>query len=90
MTPYYAITSVGGLGEMLRRAPEPAQSFSIDVEVTVAWGANLVQRASAATDLRSARQATAGCVFRGAPGDVRAAYGRQGLGIRSDPRCGGQ
>jgi predicted ATPase len=37
-TPYEAITELGGLGEILRRVPEPAESFSIDVEATVPWG----------------------------------------------------
>jgi predicted ATPase len=34
-TPYEAITAFGGLEEILRRAPEPAESLSIDVEATV-------------------------------------------------------
>jgi predicted ATPase len=46
-TPYEAVTELGGLGEIVRRAPEPAESFSIDVEVTVPWGAKRDQWASA-------------------------------------------
>jgi len=38
-TPFEAIDELGGLGEIARRAPEPADSFSIDVEATVPWGA---------------------------------------------------
>lgn len=38
-TPYEAITELGGLGEIVRRAPELAESFSIDVEAMVPWGA---------------------------------------------------
>lgn len=36
-TRYEAVTGLGGLSEILRRAPEPAESFSIDVEATVPW-----------------------------------------------------
>lgn len=46
-TPYEAITELGGLGEIVRRAPEPAESFSIDVEATLPWGAKREQWASA-------------------------------------------
>jgi predicted ATPase len=34
-TPYEAIDELGGLGEIVRRAPEPSESFSIDVEAMV-------------------------------------------------------
>ncbi len=34
-TPYEAITELGGLGEIVRRAPEPSESFSIDVEAMI-------------------------------------------------------
>jgi predicted ATPase len=37
-TPYEAITELGGLGEIVRRAPEPAQSFSIDIEAMIPVG----------------------------------------------------
>jgi len=37
-TPYEAVSGLGGLSEVLRRSPEPAGSFSIDVEATVPWG----------------------------------------------------
>lgn len=46
-TPYEAITELGGLAEIVRRAPEPAESFSIDVEATVPWGPKPGQWASA-------------------------------------------
>lgn len=36
-TPFEAIDELGGLGEIVRRAPEPAESFSIDVEARVPW-----------------------------------------------------
>lgn len=38
-TPHEAINGLGGLGEIVRRVPEPAESFSIDVEATWFWGA---------------------------------------------------
>lgn len=37
-TPYEAVTELGGLGEIVRRVPGVAESFSIDVEVTVPGG----------------------------------------------------
>jgi predicted ATPase len=37
-TPYEAINGLGGLGEIVRRVPEPADSFSIDVEAVFSWG----------------------------------------------------
>jgi predicted ATPase len=37
-TPYKAIDVRGGLFEILRRGPEPADSFSIALDVTVPWG----------------------------------------------------
>ncbi len=37
-TPYEAINGFGGLGEIVRRVPEPAESFSIDVEAVFTWG----------------------------------------------------
>src|ERR1700733_5091930 len=37
-TPYEAIDELGGLGEIARRAPEPAESFSIDIEATIPVG----------------------------------------------------
>jgi predicted ATPase len=46
-TPYEAITELGGVGELVRRAPEPAESFSIDVQATVPWGAKREQWAKA-------------------------------------------
>ena len=46
-TPYEAITGFGGLGEIVRRVPEPAESFSIDVEATVPWGSSRDQWVSA-------------------------------------------
>jgi predicted ATPase len=36
-TPYEAVTGIGGLPEIVRRAPELAESFSVDVEATVPW-----------------------------------------------------
>jgi predicted ATPase len=36
-TPYEAVSGLGGLSEIVRRTPEPAESFSIDVEATVLW-----------------------------------------------------
>ncbi len=36
-TPYEAVNGLGGLSELVRRAPEPAESFSIDVEATMPW-----------------------------------------------------
>jgi predicted ATPase len=46
-TPYEAVTELGGLGEIVRRAPDLAESFSIDVEATVPWGPKREQWASA-------------------------------------------
>jgi predicted ATPase len=37
-TPYEALDGFGGLAEIVRRVPEPAESFSIDIEATVPWG----------------------------------------------------
>jgi predicted ATPase len=37
-TPYQAIDARGGLSEILRRSPGPAESFSIALDVTVPWG----------------------------------------------------
>jgi predicted ATPase len=37
-TPYQAIDDRGGLSEILRRLPEPTDSFSITLDVTVPWG----------------------------------------------------
>jgi predicted ATPase len=37
-TPAQAIETRGGLSEILRRVPEPTDSFRIDLEVTVPWG----------------------------------------------------
>jgi predicted ATPase len=37
-SPEQAIAERGGLGEILRRDPQPAESFLIDLEVTVPWG----------------------------------------------------
>lgn len=37
-TPYQAIDARGGLAEILRRLPEPAESFSVTLEMTVPWG----------------------------------------------------
>jgi predicted ATPase len=37
-TPYEAIDELGGLGEIVRRAPQPAESFSIDIEATIPVG----------------------------------------------------
>lgn len=36
-TPDQAIAERGGIGEILRRVPAPVDSFSIDVEVSIAW-----------------------------------------------------
>lgn len=37
-TPHEAINGFGGLGDIVRRVPEPAESFSIDIEATWLWG----------------------------------------------------
>jgi predicted ATPase len=37
-TPREAILGLGGMSELLRRVPEPAESFSLDIEATVPWG----------------------------------------------------
>jgi predicted ATPase len=37
-TPHEAISERGGLAEIVRRVPEPADSFSIEVEASVPWG----------------------------------------------------
>jgi len=37
-TPYQAIDARGGLSEIIRRSPEPADSFSIALDATVPWG----------------------------------------------------
>ncbi len=37
-TPFQAIEARGGLPEILRRVPEPTDSFSIRLDVTVPWG----------------------------------------------------
>jgi len=41
-TPYEAVTGLGGLAEIVRRVPEPAESFSIDVEASYPWGGQWV------------------------------------------------
>jgi len=41
-TPYEAVTGFGGLAEIVRRVPEPAESFSIDVEASYPWGGQWV------------------------------------------------
>jgi predicted ATPase len=46
-TPLEAVTELGGLEDVVRRIPEPADSFSIDVEMSVPWGPRRDQRASA-------------------------------------------
>jgi predicted ATPase len=46
-TPYEAVNGLGGLAEILRRGPEPAESFSIDVETTVPWAGTADQMVSA-------------------------------------------
>jgi predicted ATPase len=38
-TPYEAVTELGGLVEIVRRTPESAESFSIDIEAMLPWGA---------------------------------------------------
>ncbi len=45
-TPSKAIDARGGLFEILRRSPEPADSFSIALDVTVPWGPEPEQWAS--------------------------------------------
>jgi predicted ATPase len=45
-TPYEAVSGLGGLSEIVRRSPEPAESFSIDVEATVLWAGTLDQPVS--------------------------------------------
>jgi len=45
-TPHEAITELGGLAEILRRVPRPAESFSIDVEAAVPRGSEGQQRAA--------------------------------------------
>jgi predicted ATPase len=37
-TPYQAVESHGGFGEILRRVPEPTSSLSVTLDVTVPWG----------------------------------------------------
>jgi predicted ATPase len=39
-SPDQAITERGGLREILHRSPDPAPSFSIDLEFTIPWGHN--------------------------------------------------
>jgi predicted ATPase len=46
-TPYEAVTGLGGLSELLRRAPEPTESFSVDVEAAVPWAGTGDQLVSA-------------------------------------------
>ncbi|MBN1173280.1 MAG: AAA family ATPase [Micromonosporaceae bacterium] len=36
--PYDAVERRGGLGEILRRVPHPADSFSVTLDVTIPWG----------------------------------------------------
>jgi predicted ATPase len=43
-TPYEAINERGGLTEILRRSPRPADSFSIAIEFTVGWGSRPAER----------------------------------------------
>lgn len=44
-SPYQAVESRGGLGEILRRVPDQAESFQISVQVTVPWGLARTQQA---------------------------------------------
>lgn len=37
-TPYQAVDARGGLGEVLRRIPEPQDTLSVEVDVVVPWG----------------------------------------------------
>ncbi|HEY1621553.1 MAG TPA: AAA family ATPase [Streptosporangiaceae bacterium] len=46
-TPYEAVSALGGLPEIVRRAPEPAESFSIDVEATFPRAGTREHRVSA-------------------------------------------
>ena len=80
-TPFEAIDELGGLGEIVRRAPEPADSFSIDVEAAVPWGAKDEPWASVSYGFEiGAASRRAPAVLRGAPGNGGAACGSSGSG----------
>jgi len=55
-TPAQAIEARGGLSEILRRVPEPTDSFRIDLEVTVPWGTSSEQWAHGRYGFRIARK----------------------------------
>jgi predicted ATPase len=55
-TPAQAIEVRGGLPEVLRRVPEPTDSFQIDLEVTVPWGPSPEQWAHGRYGFRIARK----------------------------------
>jgi predicted ATPase len=55
-TPAQAIEARGGLSEILRRVPESTDSFRIDLEVTVPWGASPEQWAHGIYGFRIARK----------------------------------
>jgi energy-coupling factor transporter ATP-binding protein EcfA2 len=53
-TPHDAIAEFGGLGEILRRAPEQVESFSIDIEATLPPDRRESRVLRSVTDSRSA------------------------------------
>jgi len=55
-TPAQAIEARGGLLEIVRRVPEPTDSFRIDLEVTVPWGPSPEQWAHGRYGFRIARK----------------------------------
>jgi energy-coupling factor transporter ATP-binding protein EcfA2 len=55
-SPYEAIEERGGLGEILRRVPEPTNSFSVDIEAAVPSGPKPEQWAAGAVSAGAHRR----------------------------------
>jgi predicted ATPase len=90
-TPYEAVTEVGGLGEIVRRAPEPGESFSIDVEASVPWGPKREQRAKAEYGFEVGPASRRGLrAFEVVRETCALHRGGPGLAVRRQPRCRGR
>ena len=87
-TPYEAITTFGGLDEILRRAPEPAESLSIDVEGSVPLSPGSDQLGSARYGFEIGIALSPRATFlRGAARVMRAGLQRAQLELWRGARC---
>lgn len=59
-TPYQAVEARGGLEEILRRVPEPTDSLSISLDVTVPWGPSPGQWAQGSYGFEIAHSSSSG------------------------------